>query len=81
MPSFVFSGEKLSQISYKSTLRKLTDKYQYPTLFRTSFSDESQAQALADIVKNFRWRKVLESLNINGSFFPCFVDYSLLIII
>ncbi|XP_065068364.1 uncharacterized protein LOC135693734 [Rhopilema esculentum] len=52
------SGAKLSQISYKSTLRKLTDKFQYPTLFRTSFSDESQAQALADIVKNFRWRKV-----------------------
>ena len=48
----------MSQISYRSKIRKLANKVDYPTLFRTSASDESQAQALADIVKHFRWRKV-----------------------
>ena len=53
-----FLGSLLSQISYRSTISKLANKFYYPTLFRTSASDESQAQTLADIVKHFRWRKV-----------------------
>eukprot|EP00112_Aurelia_sp_Birch-Aquarium-sp1_P017721 Seg4137.2 transcript_id=Seg4137.2/GoldUCD/mRNA.D3Y31 product="Glutamate receptor 3.1" protein_id=Seg4137.2/GoldUCD/D3Y31 len=52
------SGSKLSQISYGSTAAKLGNKNKFPTLLRTSSSDESQAQALADLVKHFRWRKV-----------------------
>jgi ABC-type branched-subunit amino acid transport system substrate-binding protein len=56
---FVILAPTLTQISYGSTAIELSDKLNYPRFFRTVPSDIHQAEALADIVKMYKWKKVL----------------------
>ena len=48
----------MTQISYGSTAIELSDKLNYPRFFRTCSSDKHQAEALADIIKMYKWKKV-----------------------
>lgn len=55
---FKTKSPTLTQISYGSTAIELSDKLNYPRFFRTVPSDIHQAEALADIVKMYKWKKV-----------------------
>ncbi|KAJ7377824.1 hypothetical protein OS493_026392 [Desmophyllum pertusum] len=48
----------MTQISYASTAADLSNKKRYPRFFRTCASDVHQAQALAELVTHFNWRRV-----------------------
>ena len=56
---FFISARTLTQISYGSTAIELSDKLNYPRFFRTVPSDIHQAEALADIIKMYKWKKVM----------------------
>ncbi|XP_028407746.1 LOW QUALITY PROTEIN: uncharacterized protein LOC114530333 [Dendronephthya gigantea] len=55
---FKTKSRTLTQISYGSTAVELSDKLNYPRFFRTVPSDIHQAEALADIIKMYKWKKV-----------------------
>ena len=48
----------MTQISYASTAAELSNKKKYPRFFRTCASDVNQAEALAELVTHFNWRRV-----------------------
>ena len=48
----------IPQISYASTSRILGDKTRYKSFLRTVPSDDFQAQAMAEFVRNFKWNYV-----------------------
>lgn len=48
----------MTQISYASTAAELSNKKKYPRFFRTCASDVNQAEALAELVTYFNWRRV-----------------------
>ena len=53
----------MTQISYASTAAELSNKKKYPRFFRTCASDVSQAEALAELVTLFNWRRVSTELD------------------
>lgn len=53
---FLFSA--LSQVSYASSSRLLSNKNQFKSFLRTIPNDEHQATAMADIIEYFRWNWV-----------------------
>lgn len=48
----------MTQISYASTASELSNKKKYPRFFRTCASDVHQANALAELVTYFNWKRV-----------------------
>ena len=56
--AFLHLARTLTQISYGSTAIELSEKLNYPRFFRTVPSDIHQAEALADIMKMYKWEKV-----------------------
>ena len=53
----------MTQISYASTAAELSNKKKYPRFFRTCASDVNQAEALAELVTYFNWRRVSTKLS------------------
>ncbi|EDV24750.1 uncharacterized protein TRIADDRAFT_56856 [Trichoplax adhaerens] len=54
----LFSTFNIAQISYASTIDKLSNRLDYKTFFRTVPSDSHQAAALFDIIRYFNWTYV-----------------------
>jgi len=54
----------MTQISYASTAAELSNKKKYPRFFRTCASDVNQAEALAELVTYFNWRRVSTKLSV-----------------
>ena len=54
----------MTQISYASTAAELSNKKKYPRFFRTCASDVNQAEALAELVTYFNWRRVSAKLSV-----------------
>lgn len=57
----------MTQISYASTAAELSNKKKYPRFFRTCASDVNQAEALAELVTHFNWRRVSTGLSLKAS--------------
>ena len=59
----------MTQISYASTAAELSNKKKYPRFFRTCASDVNQAEALAELVTHFNWRRVSTGPLLKVSYF------------
>ena len=49
---------EMPQIGYSSTARQLSDKEKFKYFTRVIASDTQQAQAIVDIIRQFRWSYV-----------------------
>ncbi|XP_053575463.1 extracellular calcium-sensing receptor-like [Bombina bombina] len=54
----LLSVYRYPQISFRSSLTSLNNRFLYPSFFRTTSSDDNQAQALAQLVSYMGWKWV-----------------------
>ncbi|KAK3697735.1 hypothetical protein QZH41_001475 [Actinostola sp. cb2023] len=56
--NYILAVDDIPQISYSSTSPSLSDKYNFPSFFRTIPPDYIQAQVMADLISYYNWTYV-----------------------